>query len=106
MGSPSSSSFCRLKKKTGKCSGQFLVKNQRGLHTRPATDIVRLLKGHCAKVTFSHGGRLADAHSILSLLTLEAEAGALIDFTVEGEEPEEVKKKLCEAANTYFGSQY
>lgn len=81
------------------------VKNRLGLHTRPATTIVKLLQACRSEVSFTHKNETVNAKSILSLLMLAAGKDALIKISVEGEEEEasSIMNKLVEAFENEFG---
>lgn len=79
------------------------VQNALGLHTRPATAIVRLLQNVKSEVTFTHKRETINAKSILSILMLAARKNAAITISVEGEDAEETMAKLIEAFNAKFG---
>lgn len=79
------------------------VKNDLGLHTRPATIIVKLLQ-HCkSNVTFTHKKETINAKSILSILMLAAQKNSQITITVEGEDAEETMAHLIHAFENQFG---
>lgn len=79
------------------------VKNQLGLHTRPATAIVRLLQTSKSEVFFSHKSETINAKSILSILILAATKNSKITIQVEGEDADETMEKLVEAFENQFG---
>lgn len=79
------------------------VKNSLGLHTRPATVIVKLLQGSKSEIHFTHKRLKINAKSILSLLMLAAKKNATITVTVNGEDAEETLHKLEEAFEAQFG---
>ena len=67
---------------------QLTLKTEQGLHLRIAGAIVQLAQSYNAQVTLRcNGCQLADACSILQLLTLDAPCGAAI--TVEADGPDE-----------------
>lgn len=81
------------------------VKNRMGLHTRPATSIVKLLQNCKSDVYFSHKKDTINAKSILSILMLAAKKNSKITIMVEGED-EDVNvtmEKLVEAFENQFG---
>lgn len=79
------------------------VKNPLGLHTRPATTIVKLLQ-HCrSSVFFKHKKETINAKSILSILMLAAKKNSNITITVEGDDADNIMEKLVEAFDTKFG---
>ena len=79
------------------------VKNAMGLHTRPATTIVKLLQNCPCDVTFTHRKDTVNAKSILSLLMLAATKNSKITIAVEGEEADLTMNKLVEAFENHFG---
>lgn len=72
------------------------VKNPLGLHTRPATNIVKVLQKTDSKVNFTYKNRTVNAKSILSILLLAATRNSIIEVSIEGEDAELVKQKLIE----------
>lgn len=81
------------------------VKNRLGLHTRPATTIVKLLQTCRSEVFFTHKQETVNAKSILSLLMLAASKDALITIVVEGDDEDAAltMDKLVEAFENEFG---
>lgn len=79
------------------------VKNKLGLHTRPATIIVKLLQGKDSDVFFTHKQETVNAKSILSILLLAARKNSKITITVEGNDAEETMEQLLKAFENQFG---
>lgn len=79
------------------------VKNSMGLHTRPATAIVKLLQGCKSEVLFTHKQVTVDAKSILGILMLAARKNARIDMTVRGEDATKTLEQLIDAFENEFG---
>ncbi len=79
------------------------VKNRLGLHTRPATTIVKLLQNCKSDVYFTHKKEKVNAKSILSLLMLAARKNSTIKIEVDGEDASQVMAKLVEAFENHFG---
>lgn len=79
------------------------VKNLMGLHTRPATLIVKLLQNVKCEVLFTYKNLTINAKSILSILMLAAEKNSKITITAAGEEAEDIMVKLVEAFENRFG---
>lgn len=86
-----------------KFTKRLTVKNEMGIHTRPATTIVKLLQRVKSEVTFQHKGEVVNAKSILSLLMLAARYKARITVTIEGEDAEEAMTNLRAAFENKFG---
>lgn len=79
------------------------VKNRLGLHTRPATAIVKLLQSCRSDVYFTHKQETINAKSILSILMLAAKKNSKITIIVEGEDATTTMDKLIEAFENQFG---
>lgn len=79
------------------------VKNRMGLHTRPATTIVRLLQNCKSEVFFTHKKETINAKSILSILMLAARKNSKITISVHGEDANSTMDKLVDAFETQFG---
>lgn len=79
------------------------VKNRLGLHTRPATTIVKLLQNCKSDVYFTHKRETINAKSILSILMLAARKNSKITIVVEGEDASMTMEKLEQAFENQFG---
>jgi len=86
-----------------KCQAQVQVKNSLGLHTRPATAIVKLLQNCKSDVFFTMKKETINAKSILSILMLAARKNSKITITVEGEDADDTLEKLQKAFESRFG---
>ena len=79
------------------------VKNRLGLHTRPASIIVKLLQNCKSEVFFTHKSETINAKSILNILMLAAGKNSHILINVEGEDASQTMEKLIEVFNNQFG---
>lgn len=86
-----------------KVSKKLTVKNEMGIHTRPATAIVKLLQRVKSEVIFEHDGEIVNAKSILSLLILAARQHSRITVTIDGIDAEEAMTQLQAAFENRFG---
>jgi phosphotransferase system HPr (HPr) family protein len=59
-----------------------------GLHVRPASRLVNAARRYRSAIRLKHGGKVADARSILALLMLGASFGAPLDLEVSGDDEE------------------
>jgi len=74
-----------------------------GLHTRPATSIVKLLQNSKSSVHFTCKKMTINAKSILSILILAAQRNSKITITIEGLDAEETMERLILAFEDQFG---
>lgn len=79
------------------------VKNRMGLHTRPATTIVKLLQNSKSDVFFTHRQETINAKSILSILMLAAGKNSNITISIDGDDANATMEKLIEAFENQFG---
>ncbi|RMF25014.1 MAG: HPr family phosphocarrier protein [Deltaproteobacteria bacterium] len=77
-----------------KAKGQFTIKNELGLHFRAAAMVVRTLADFRAKVSISNGSTVADARSVLDLMTLAAAPGTKVTVEAEGDDAREAVEAL------------
>ncbi len=85
--------------------GKIKVCNALGLHARAAAQLVNLAGGFKSKIklrrTDNHG--IADAKSILSVLTLAASKGVELKIEVEGKDESEALQAIEEIFRKGFG---
>ena len=81
---------------------QVRVRNCLGLHTRPASLIVRLLQSCKSDVLFTYKSETVNARSILGILTLAVGMNSRLTITVMGEDAEETLRKLLTAFENRF----
>lgn len=79
------------------------VKNDLGLHIRPAASIVKILQNCNSQVYLSCNNETVNAKSIMSIITLVAKKNAKITITVDGKDAKKVMKDLLAAFNSCFG---
>jgi len=86
-----------------KLTQKVKVTNAMGLHTRPATAIVKMLQGVKSHVQFTYKTITINAKSILSILMLAARKHTVLTVTVEGIDAEQVMQKLVQGFQEGFG---
>ena len=79
------------------------VRNGMGLHTRPATAIVKLLQNSKSNVFFTYKQDTVNAKSILSILMLAAGKNSKITITVDGDDADNTMETLVQAFENQFG---
>ena len=82
---------------------KLTVKSAMGLHTRPATAIVKLLQNCSSNVFFTYKNDTINAKSILGILMLAAKKNTKITVSVEGDDAETTMEKLVLAFDDGFG---
>jgi phosphocarrier protein HPr len=79
------------------------ITNEVGLHARPAALFVQTANKFKSIITVKNGDVLANAKSILKVLTLGAGNGAVITIIAEGEDAEQALKALKDLLVINFG---
>ena len=79
------------------------VHHEVGLHARPAALFVRTAKQFSSTIKVTHGEREANAKSILSVLTLGVDQGAVITLHAEGEDADQSLEALEALVEDNFG---
>lgn len=95
-----------MKKKKEVCKGVFRVLNDRGLHTRPSTEIVKCAAAYKSEIWLKYQKQEVNAKSILGIMMLAAGYGAKITVRAIGEDAEEAVAALVKMAEEQFGMQY
>lgn len=82
------------------------VINEKGLHTRPATELVKCAALYKSQITLRYQNLTVNGKSLLGILMLAAARGAKIGIEVEGEDAEECMKALLQLAENKFYLSY
>lgn len=72
----------------------YRIKDEIGIHARPAGKLVKMLNDTKSSVTIECKGKVADAKKIFSLLSLAVKTGDKIKIKVEGEDEKEAIEKI------------
>lgn len=89
-----------------KAKGQFTVVNERGLHTRPSTELVKCASQYKAEVFLHCQDNVVNAKSLLGILTLAASRGTKIHIEAAGEDAEEAVEAIIGLARNKFHLNY
>ena len=84
----------------------FVVLNEKGLHTRPATELVKCVSNFKAQVTLHYQNLSVNAKSLLGILMLAAARGAKIRIEADGDDAEDCIKVLVALAKAKFHMSY
>ena len=89
-----------------KAKAAFIVINEKGLHTRPATELVKCASSYKAQITLHHQTTTVNAKSLLGILMLAASKGAKILIEADGRDAEEAVQALLTLAKSKFHIKY
>ena len=87
-------------------SGYFTILNDRGLHCRPSTEIVRCATLFKSNIFLNYRKTRVNAKSLFGILTLAAAKGAKIKIEAEGIDAEEAVLSLLDLAGQSFKIAY
>jgi phosphocarrier protein HPr len=77
---------------------EITIINKAGMHTRPASSIVKIAAKYKANFFLSRDGFEVNGKSIIGVMTLAAEQGAVLELKFEGADEEQ----LCEEMVGFF----
>jgi len=75
-----------------------VIKDEVGIHARPAGLLVKEAKKYESKITLTKDGKSAEATKLMAVMGLGVKCGQTVDVSVEGAD-EEI---ACEAVKTFF----
>lgn len=85
---------------------KFAIANDRGLHTRPSTELVKCANSFKSKIYLTYQKQTINAKSLLGILMLAAPKGAKITIEAEGEDAEEAIQSIAALAKNKFYINY
>jgi len=83
-------------------SKDLKVLNESGIHARPAASIVQTCGKFQSRVTFTKDDVPANAKSIMNIMLLAAEYGAVIRVEIEGPDEEEAMRAVEKLFQEHF----
>ena len=84
---------------------EVTVRNRAGLHTRPASMIVRTASQFDSEIFLRRDNYEINGKSVIGVMTLAAEQGATLTVVVDGEDEEEAADALAELFADGFGEE-
>jgi phosphocarrier protein len=79
------------------------IAHEVGLHARPASLFVQKSKQFTSDIRVKFGETVANAKSIMSILTLGVHQGGMITISAQGEDEEEALSSLVALVESNFG---
>lgn len=81
-------------KNIGIIEKRFIIKNEQGLHARPAALFVQIANKFDAEITVKKGRRAVNGKSIMGIMMLAAERGSAISVRANGRDAAEALAEL------------
>ena len=82
-------------------TNNYIILAPQGMHARPATALIKLVKGFKAAITLTKGDKIVKLNSMLGLLSLNIKGGETVTVTIAGEDQTEAEA----AINQFFNEQ-
>ena len=89
-----------------KVKGFFTIKNEKGLHTRPATELVKCASSFQSQIYLYYRNYQINAKSLLGILMMAASRGSKIKIVAKGEDAEKAVKAIITLAAHKFNMNY
>lgn len=77
---------------------EYTIKDEVGIHARPAGLLVKEAKQYESKITVTKDGKSAEAAKLMALMSLGVKCGETVEVAVEGGDEE----KAYEGIKTFF----
>lgn len=89
-----------------RASAILTIRNDRGLHTRPSTELVKTASHFRSQIQLKYRKQQVNAKSLLGIMMLAAPKGAKIRVTAEGEDSDAAVAALLDLASQSFHIKY
>ncbi|SCA58704.1 Phosphocarrier protein HPr [Chlamydiales bacterium SCGC AB-751-O23] len=86
--------------------GCFTIANDKGLHTRPSTELVRYASTFKSNIHLTYQKVTVNAKSLLGILMLAATKGTKIYIEAEGEDAQKAVDTIIELSKNKFHIKY
>ena len=81
---------------------ELIIKNENGLHARPASLLVKTTGKFRSEIKISKDGYVVNGKSIMGLMMIAAEKGSILTLKTFGEDEEEAMNELVNLINNKF----
>lgn len=85
-----------------KLTREMTIRNQYGIHARPASLFVKTASRYDSEIIVEKGSQKVSGKSIMGMMTLEASCGTVLKVTAEGQDAEQVLDELQELVDGNF----
>ena len=79
------------------------LKNETGLHARPASEIVKIASKYQSTISLIANGKTINAKSILNIMAAGIKSSTEIEIQCDGADEESAMKELLQAFENNFG---
>lgn len=95
-----------LAEKSTKLSAEYLIRNEHGLHARPGTTLVNVIKQFNSEITVTNldgSGKPANGRSLIKMVALGAKKGHHLRFTANGADAQAALQAIGKAITEGLG---
>ncbi|MFY7842484.1 MAG: HPr family phosphocarrier protein [Rhabdochlamydiaceae bacterium] len=92
--------------KDSRVTASFIILNEKGLHTRPSTELVKCTSNFRSDIKLRYQNYTVDGKSLLGILMLAANRGAKIDIEAVGDDAREAVKCILDLSAKKFNIDY
>ena len=82
---------------------KITLKNETGLHARPASEIVKIASKYQSTISLIANGKTINAKSILNIMAAGSSSSTEIEIQCDGPDEESAMKELLQAFENNFG---
>lgn len=75
-------------------SFDYVIKDELGLHARPAGLLAKEVKNYESTITIAKGGKTVPAKGVMSIMSLAVKAGDTVTITAEGADEDKAAEGL------------
>ncbi len=75
-------------------SFEFIIRDELGIHARPAGLLSKKAKEYQSEITLTHNGKSVSATKLMALMSLGVKYGDTVKITVEGSDEEKAQDEL------------
>ncbi len=86
-------------------SREVTIVNRLGLHARPAAEFVKLSSTFVSTIFVAKGELEVNGKSIMGVMMLAAEAGAVLRIRAAGQDSQDAVDALCVLVSGHFGEE-
>jgi len=97
---------CEVDEQAEVLSAEFTIRNEHGLHARPGTALVSVIKQFNSDITVTNldgSGKPANGRSLMKVVALGVKKGHRLRFTASGEDAQQALNAIEEAINSGLG---
>ncbi len=74
----------------------YTIKDELGIHARPAGMLVKLAKNYESEITLTKEGKTVDCTKLMSLMGLGVKSGNVVTITINGSDEEQAQEGIKE----------